>query len=136
MKQTTRPPKCRPHRLRSQVGFLIITLLGAFGGTRLTQAVQTGCATPSFAAVTVLNGGTNPQGVVAGDFNLDGRLDMAVANRAGRVTLLFNDGNGGFNASSFNVNGTLTDLVAGDFNGDQRLDLIVARGAGGAPLFF
>lgn len=135
MKQTTRPPKCRPHRLRSQVGFLIITLLGAFGGTRLTQAVQTGCATPSFAALTVLNGGTNPQGVVAGDFNLDGRLDMAVANRAGRVTLLFNDSNGGFNASSFNVNGTLTDLVVGDFNGDQRLDLIVASEAG-VPLLY
>lgn len=82
-----------------------------------------------------LNGGANPQAVVAGDFNLDGRLDVAVANRDSRVTLLFNDGQGGFSAGNFTASGTLTDLAAGDFNGDQRLDLVVGSEAG-VPLLF
>ncbi len=135
MRHTTRPPKHRPHRLHIQFGFWLLALAGALGSARLTQALQTGCATPSFAAVTALNGGANPQAVVAGDFNLDGRLDLAVANRGSRVTLLFNDGNGGFTTSNFNVSGALTDLAAGDFNGDQRLDLVVASEAG-VPLLY
>ncbi len=135
MMHTTRPPQHRPHRLHLQFGCLLLALVGALGGTRLTHARQAGCATPSFAAVTPLNGGANPQAVAAGDFNLDGRLDVAVANRGGRVTLLFNDGSGGFTANNFNVGGALTDLAAGDFNGDQRLDLVVASEAG-VPLLY
>lgn len=135
MIQTTRPPKRLSHQLRSPFCLLFVVLLGASSSTRLTHAVQTGCSAPSFAALVPLSGNANPQALVAGDFNLDGRLDIAIANRGNKLTLLLNDGNGGFTQNSFNAGGALTDLAAGDFNGDQRLDLVVAS-EGGVPLLY
>jgi uncharacterized protein (TIGR03437 family) len=135
MMPISRPPKRPSYQLRSQFCLLLCALLGVLSSTRFTQALQTGCSGPSFAAGTSLNGGANPQALVAGDFNLDGRLDVAVANRGGKITLLFNDGNGSFTTTDFNVGGALTDLAAGDFNGDQRLDLVVASEAG-VPLLY
>src|SRR5262245_2459043 len=41
--------------------------------------------TPSFSPATSFPVGTNPQAVVTGDFNNDGRLDLAVANHDDRT---------------------------------------------------
>lgn len=135
MNQIIRPIKSGPYRLPIQSCLLLCVLASVFGSLRPTAAVQSGCPTPNLGAVVALNGGVNPQALATGDFNLDGRLDLAVANRAGRITLLLNDGNGGFNASDFNVGGALTDVLTGDFNGDQRLDLVIASEAG-VPLLY
>jgi len=69
----------------------------------------------------------NPYGIVAGDFNGDGILDLAVNNYGGSVNVLLGDGDGTFQrapgspvtASAYIPVG----LVTGDFNGDGRLDL-------------
>jgi hypothetical protein len=74
-----------------------------------------------------------PSALVAGDFNGDGTLDLAVATFAGDrpgggcITVLSGEGNGSF-VQTFDipVNGSPTSLVVGDFNGDGILDLAVA----------
>jgi hypothetical protein len=74
-----------------------------------------------------------PTSLVAGDFNGDGILDLAVATvedrpgGGGCITALLGLGNGNFQqAFDIHVNGRPTSLIVGDFNGDGKLDLAVA----------
>ena len=70
--------------------------------------------------------------LVAGDFNGDGRVDLAVAGNnvtgAGIVSVLQGNGDGTFQPPVNYATGIdyATALVAGDFNGDGRVDLAVA----------
>jgi uncharacterized protein (TIGR03437 family) len=104
-----------------------LTLLVAFAAA--PQQAQQGCATPSFSAASQYAAGANAVALATGDFNLDGRRDLAVVNRgANSVTVLLNNGVG-FAASSYNTGPNPQQLAAGDFNGDQRLDLVVTSEA-------
>ena len=73
--------------------------------------------------------GTEPYALVAGDFNGDGRTDLAVANYGTNdVSVLLGNGDGTFQDQVRYAAGTAPDaLVAGDFNGDGRTDLAVAN---------
>lgn len=72
---------------------------------------------------------TGPNGMIAGDFNRDGHLDLAVAT-TGSNTLSFLRGNGdgtflaALNSSAGNAPYS---VAAGDFDGDGDLDLAVAN---------
>jgi hypothetical protein len=70
-----------------------------------------------------------PHGLVSGDFNGDGRPDLAVADSgANEVTVLLNDGHGAFqNQVAYPVGYAPNRIVTGDFNGDGRLDLATAN---------
>ena len=72
--------------------------------------------------------GTYPGGVAVGDFNRDGRLDVAVADGTEQnVTILLGQPNGTFlKGQTFTVASAGT-VVAGDFNGDGKLDLAVTN---------
>jgi len=79
--------------------------------------------------------GTHPFAVVAGDFNKDGKLDLAVANRdSNTVTILLGDGLGHFTPAAgspiagFN---SPNSIAVADFNNDANLDLAVSNGGDG-----
>jgi phospholipase C len=82
-------------------------------------------------ATTSLNAGANPVLLATGDFNGDGKLDLAVANGSTHsIQIMLGNGNGTFTAgSSFSVGSgpasLPTSLAVGDFNEDGKLDLLV-----------
>src|SRR5437773_8612290 len=73
--------------------------------------------------------GTAPTSVAMGDFNGDGRPDLAVLNRVSQdVSVLLGNGDGTFGAQTRFAAGSYPYSVAvGDFNGDGRPDLAVAN---------
>ena len=83
---------------------------------------------------SVSTGRANPRAIATGDFNGDGRLDLAVTNynATGTVGIFLGNGVGGFAApvlynSGTAVDGLPTAVAVGDFNGDNRLDLAVTN---------
>ena len=71
-----------------------------------------------------------PEAVVVGDFNGDGKADLALTNGAfGTVTVLLGNGDGTFTAAASPATGSYPSFIAlGDFNGDGKVDLAVANG--------
>jgi hypothetical protein len=72
---------------------------------------------------------SGPISLVAGDFNGDGHLDLAVANNADdTVSVLMGKGDGTFPTQvTYTVGSAPYSIVAGDFTGDGHTDLAVAN---------
>src|SRR6267143_1581467 len=73
--------------------------------------------------------GRNPTSVTAGDFNGDGKLDLAVTNSGSySVSVLLGNGDGTFRAAAnYGVGFLPLSVTSGDFNGDGKPDLAVAN---------
>ena len=71
--------------------------------------------------------GYYPPTVIGGDFNGDGKLDIAVANSgSGNVSILLGNGDGTFQAAvNSDAGAGPQEIAIGDFNGDHKLDLAV-----------
>jgi Bacterial Ig-like domain (group 3)/FG-GAP-like repeat/FG-GAP repeat len=87
---------------------------------------------------TYSSGGVWTLSVAVGDFNHDGRPDLAVVNYCGDTTcqtdgsvgILLGDGNGTFQqAVTYDTGGTPYAVALGDVNGDGKLDLVIANGS-------
>ena len=96
-----------------------------------TDATGQTCPTPKNSTNTAC-----PVGIVTGDFNGDGKPDLAFVNNFGPanaaptsadVGILINDGSGGFKpvVNSPALTTVATELTAADVNGDGKLDLVV-----------
>jgi hypothetical protein len=85
----------------------------------------------SFAKQMTFSTGTNsaPWSTVAGDFNKDGKLDLAVVNSgASNVGVLYGCGNGTFGnlqTYSTGIGSQPTSVQVADLNNDNQLDIIV-----------
>ena len=66
--------------------------------------------------------------MVRGDFNGDGKIDLAVTNRTSNtISILPGKGDGTFQpATSFAAVPVPESMIAGDFNGDGKTDLAYA----------
>jgi len=103
---------------------IVVILLGNGDGT-----FRKGAAYPTT--------GTNSQTVVVGDFNGDGKQDLAVPNFGGilqpsDISVLIGNGDGTFQpATSLPLGGRYpcTWVAAGDFNKDGKLDLAATSGS-------
>ena len=70
--------------------------------------------------------GSGPYSIAVGDFDRDGKLDVALTDE--NLKILKGNGDGTFKAPSFtfHLNNTSVDLKVTDFNGDGKLDLVSA----------
>jgi hypothetical protein len=101
----------------------------ATGTFTLTVTTPVTCTPVGFSAATKFAVGNNPISVAVGDFNGDGKQDLAAANGgSGNVSILLGDGTGNFSAArNFGVGSTPYSVAVGDFNGDGKQDLATAN---------
>ncbi|MBV9927256.1 MAG: VCBS repeat-containing protein [Acidobacteria bacterium] len=94
-------------------------------GSPGTVSVLLGSGAGAFGAATNYTVGIGPKDVIVGDFDRDGRADLAVANEySHNVSILLGDGAGHFSTGRGYVAGTGPwSLAAGDFNRDGKLDI-------------
>jgi hypothetical protein len=87
------------------------------------------CSAPTFGAAINFTTGTQPLSVGVGDFNRDGKNDLAIANfSSNTVSILLGNGAGGFGSATVFIAGTNPSaLVVADLNGDAKLDLAVTN---------
>lgn len=112
-------------------GKLDLAVCGAYVNNNVTILLGDGAGNFVTALGSPITVGKQPQAIVAGDFNNDGKLDLATANYGdGTVTLLLGNGDGTFTQASgspYAVGKTPTAIAAADFNGDGKLDLATAN---------
>src|SRR5262249_30844971 len=84
---------------------------------------------------SLTNFGNGPFVIATGDFNKDGKIDLAIANKGipgsstdlGGVLVFLGNGDGSFQSpASYGAGTNLTFITAADVNGDGAADLMVA----------
>lgn len=108
--------------------------------TQGTVAVLLGNGDGTYQPAVISNTGAVLASVTIGDFNRDGKLDVAVNNgcadvgcTGGSVNILLGNGNGTFQSPvAYPSGGNAFSVEAGDLNGDGKLDVVVVNGSNSA----
>src|SRR5207245_10574092 len=90
-----------------------------------TVSILLGKGDGTFNAKNDFSTGTSPVALVAADFNLDGRLDLVVANQGSNtISILLGNGDGTIGLrADVNTGNSPSALAAADFNQDNRPDV-------------
>ncbi|MCX6339569.1 MAG: VCBS repeat-containing protein [Candidatus Aureabacteria bacterium] len=80
--------------------------------------------------------GAKPRDVMPGDFNGDGKMDLAVANAVSKdVSIIIGNGDGTFaNEKRYSVGDYSSQIAAADYNNDGKLDMAVSCWGGYNPI--
>jgi len=110
-----------------------LAVANATGFSTSSISVLLGLGNGAFLAPLTFTAGSNATFVAAGDFNLDGKLDLAVANNGSDTISIFSGiGNGLFlPPQDFVVGSGPTWIGVADLNVDGKPDLVVANGRAG-----
>ena len=92
-------------------------------------SIRLGDGQGGFSGSTNVAVGSYPKSIAIGDFNRDGKQDIATANyNSATVSILLGDGLGGLSAATNVAVGVRPSSVAvGDFNGDGKQDIATAN---------
>ena len=112
-----------------------VTFLDTSNGNSVLRTAALGTGMPGVDWFNSQTPATDsPNSIAVGDFNGDGKTDLAVANNLGyfapgRVTILLGNGDGTFTATAASPGTGIApaSIIVGDFNGDGKADLAVAN---------
>ncbi len=118
-------------------GKLDLLLLTPDFGSGATMAILLGNGDGTFQAPLTYSVPTAPY-LVLGDFNRDGKLDVAISggfSGSGEVSILINNGDGTFKSPvNYSISGNVQALAVADLNADGNLDLVVPAGGSSAAI--
>src|SRR5579862_619363 len=112
----------------SGTGWITVSSAGPSGIVSNTAFLPVGVSTASLNfSTSTLTPGSNPYRMAQGDFNLDGKADLAVANLGSNtISIFMGNGDGTFQAAqNISVSARPFSVSVGDFNGDGKADLAV-----------
>jgi len=118
---------------------LVAVTLAALISPAHASTAHTGAARAAFVPSVPVATDSNPGAVAAGDFNGDGKADLAVAvdRNGGGVDLFLGNGDGSFRPATFYATGSYPAFLAtGDVNGDGKADLVVGDSKAGTVRLF
>ncbi len=125
-------------------GTASVSVLNGGPGKAASNVVYFTVTTPVISPLFVNSNGSPPTNglvtapVAVGDFNGDGKLDVAISNGLNKgVAILLGNGDGTFKAAASLSAGGVGRILTGDFNGDGILDLATVGStiAGGVSIF-
>jgi len=118
-------------------GKLDLLLLTPDFGSGATMAILLGNGDGSFQTSVTYPVPVAPY-IVVGDFNGDGKPDIAMSggiSGSGEASILINNGDGTFKSpANYSISGNVQALAAADLNADGKLDLVVSSGGTSATI--